>query len=332
MRRSSLLVSVLILFFNAQCAEAEVEPTPVVTNPPTETPVIEVSLETVVPPTAVFTQPTITPLPPLPTLTVTPTPTPIVYLVQEGETLLEIAILNGTTVEEITAVNPGMNPDFLQIGQAVVLPPPATPVAQVVQGTAVPAHVTITQIQTYQTSVGSMWVLGEVSNDGTLPVELVQVAIELVNIEGEVVGSFVVWTAVSLIQPGTIVPFGGLVSEVPNNLQQPKVTITGGNSVVDLGSRSVDVNVVETAVTDQSERVELTGSVQNNGEQPVNQIRLTATFYNDQDQITGFQQQVLSQTLQPGEMAEFTLNAAPPGSRTSRAVINVEAAVAVIDN
>lgn len=326
MQRSIVLFLCVIVVFTAQCAESTVEPTPVVTILPTETPVIGVSLETVVPPTAVFIQTTATPLP---TPTITPSPTPIVYLVQEGETLLEIALLNGTTVEAITAVNPGMNPDFLSIGQAVVLPPPSVIVTQIERGTAVPVQVMVGQVQTYQTAVGSLWIMGEVINDGSLPVELVQVKIDLSDVDGELVRSFEVWTAVSLIQPGAKAPFGVLVPEVPANLNQPVVSIVSGNSVVDLGSRSMDVVVVETAVSTQSERVQLTGSMQNSGDQPVNQMILTTTFYNDQGNITGFQQQVLSQMLQMGETAVFTLNAAPPGNMTSHAVINVEAAVVV---
>ncbi len=329
MQRLILFFIFVIVVFTAQCAESTVKPTPVVTNLPTETPVIGVSLETVVPPTAVFIQTTATPLP---TPTATPPPTPIVHLVQEGETLLEIALLNDTTVEGITAVNPGMNPDFLQIGQAVVLPPPSTPLAQEVQGTAVPVQVTVSQVQTYQTSVGSLWVIGEVLNEGSLPVEQVQVNGSLLDDGGEVVASFAVWTAVSLIQPGSKAPFGVLMPEVPADVGRPVVSIAGGSTVVDLGSRSVDVVVLETAVSSQSERVELTGSIKNNGEQSANRLIITATFYNDRGDITGFQQQLLSQTLQAGETAVFTLNAAPPGNMTSHAAVSVEAAVVISEN
>ena len=325
MQRSILLFLCVIVIFIAQCAESTVEPTPVVTNIPTETPVIGVFLETVVPPTAVFVQTTTTPLP---SPTITPTPTPIVHQVQEGETLLEIAWQNGTTIDAVVAVNPGMNPDFLTIGQTVVLPPPSAPVAQEVRGTAVPVQVAVTQVQTFQTSVGSLWVLGEVVNEGSLPVEQVQVAIDLKDDAGEAVGSFVMWTAVTLIQPGAKAPFGILIPEVTNNLSQPVVSIAGGNSVVDLGSRTIDVTVVEAALSRQSERVEFTGVIQNKGAQPVNQMLLTATFYNEQGDITGFQQQVLSQILQRGETAVFTLNAAPPGSDASSALITIEATLA----
>jgi LysM repeat protein len=324
MQRSILLFSLLIVLSMTRCAESTVEPTSVVNSLPTETPEIGVILETVAAPTVVFVQTTATPLP---SPTVTPTPTPIVYKVQEGETLLEIAWSNGTTIEEITAVNPGLNPDFLSIGQEVVLPPPATPAAQVVAGTAVPVQVTVSQVQTYQTSVGGLWILGEVVNEGVQPVDQVQVNVALLDDMGEVLGSYVVWTAVSLIQAGQTAPFGVLVPQVPNNYSQPSASIAGGNSVVDFGSRATAVAVVESSLTVQSDRVTLAGLIQNNGELPVNQILLTAAFFNDENEITGFQQLALTQTLRMGETAVFTLNAAPPGSRSNHAAISVEAAL-----
>lgn len=58
------------------------------------------------------------PLPP-------PTPTPRVvrHIVQEGDTLLSIAERYGTTVQAIIDANPDLeNPDWIQIGQELLIP------------------------------------------------------------------------------------------------------------------------------------------------------------------------------------------------------------------
>ncbi len=63
---------------------------------------------------------------PTPTPTETPTPTPLpprAHQVQFGDTLSSIAVRYDTTVEEIIALNPGINPDALQIGQVLLIPP-----------------------------------------------------------------------------------------------------------------------------------------------------------------------------------------------------------------
>jgi len=83
------------------------------------------------PPTLTPTRtPTATSSPtPTRTPTITPTPTPIpprVHQVQEGETLIVIAAAYDTTVEEILALNPGVEPELLQVGQLLLIPA-ATP-------------------------------------------------------------------------------------------------------------------------------------------------------------------------------------------------------------
>lgn len=59
---------------------------------------------------------------------VAPTPTPtgqVVYVVEWGDTLWEIARRYGTTVDAIAARNNIPNPDLIYVGQRLVIPPPA---------------------------------------------------------------------------------------------------------------------------------------------------------------------------------------------------------------
>ncbi len=86
--------------------------------------------------------PTTTPCPtkppcPSPTPTIHPTPTPKptdcppgqpgqpsmrFYIIQQGDTLYKLAQRYGTTVEAIMALNPGIDPYNLQIGQVIRIP------------------------------------------------------------------------------------------------------------------------------------------------------------------------------------------------------------------
>jgi len=74
--------------------------------------------------------PTSTPTPTptqIPTPTSIPTPIPpLAHPVQEGETLITIALTHDTSVEAILALNPDVDPDLLQVGQ-ILLIPVATP-------------------------------------------------------------------------------------------------------------------------------------------------------------------------------------------------------------
>ena len=106
------------------------------TMPPTRTPVPPTA--TPKPPSPTPALPTATPRPPTPTATaipptptpVPPTPTPVIYVVQEGDTLSEIAKQFGVTVEALQEANAISDPKSLQIDQELVIPqPPVTATA-----------------------------------------------------------------------------------------------------------------------------------------------------------------------------------------------------------
>lgn len=90
---------------------AVASPTPTPTPRPSPTPTATPS-------------PTPSPLPetPVPTATPAPAPTPRSYVVQEGDTLAEIAQQFGTTVEAIQAANGIEDPDLIAVGQVLVIP------------------------------------------------------------------------------------------------------------------------------------------------------------------------------------------------------------------
>jgi LysM repeat protein len=86
------------------------------------------------PPSNLPTQPAILDITPAPTLDIDatatayarqirPTPTPAgLYIVQENDTLSGIAERFGTTADEIIAANGLIDPNALQVGQALIIP------------------------------------------------------------------------------------------------------------------------------------------------------------------------------------------------------------------
>ncbi len=288
----------------------------------TATPQIGVSFVTRAVPTTAVIQTTPTPLP---TPTSTPTATPVVYQIESGDTILGIAIQRGSTVDEILALNPGIVPENLQIGQPVILPPPATAIALLAQGAPVPLRVAITKIHAYQTPIGSLWLLGEVTNDGETAVENIQVEIGLLAADGQSVGSVTAWVATSIILPGERGPFGVLLNEPPTNFAQPAVAVVAGQAVVELGSRTLEITISEPELATNGESVTLSGVMTNSGAEAASQVRLIATFYDAQGNVTGFQQQMVAEQLGMGEERPFRLEAAPPGGTTVTYTLHAEA-------
>jgi len=81
----------------------------------------------------VETSPTEEPAPPEPTGTPPPAPSPTpsslgqTYVVQSGDIPETIAAQFGITTEALLAANPGVNPNNLQVGQVLIIPPAAPP-------------------------------------------------------------------------------------------------------------------------------------------------------------------------------------------------------------
>jgi len=61
-------------------------------------------------------------LTPLATPAVPPTPISIIHTVKSGDTLFELAVKYGTTVEAIVAANSLDDPGRLQVGQRLIIP------------------------------------------------------------------------------------------------------------------------------------------------------------------------------------------------------------------
>ena len=305
------------------CGSAPVLPTDT-PPPPSATAVIGISLATRAAPTTAVIQTTPTPLP---TPTVTPTATPIIYTIVDGDTLLGIAIQNQTTTEEITALNPDVRPELLQIGQTLILPPPATPAVAGIASTAVPIQIEVRHAAAYQTPVGSVWLLGEVTNQGQLAAANVRLAISLLDGAGHELGTAAAWAAAPVLLPGQSAPFGVLVKEMPAGFVRPAVTVAGGETVVDLGTQYLDLVVAETAVTPADDQIEVAGQVQNSGQSTAQAITITATFYDNQGNVTGYQQHQLQAPLAPAETAVFTFTAAPPGGPAATVSLTAQAQI-----
>ena len=289
----------------------------------TATPEIGVSLATMAPPTAILIQTTPTPLP---TVTATPFPTPIVYIIVEGDTLLAIALDRGNTVDEIKALNPDIRPELLQLGQQIILPPPATPLAQVAASTAVPLQINVVQIETYQTPVGSLWLLGEVVNAATYPARNVGVEISLMDEGGNLLNTAVAWVIPSIIPAGEAASFAVLINEPPTEFTYPVVTVMSGETAVDLGATYLNLTgQAEIVSAGEEGSIKIEGVVQNVGAATAVQPDMVLILYDNQGKITGLHQVTLDNPLKPGEDYLFTATVAPPGGQTAVVKLLIQA-------
>ncbi|MEW5956905.1 MAG: DUF3048 domain-containing protein [Chloroflexota bacterium] len=124
MRRVFSLLLVIHLGL-AACSSAETPPSPAAVEPvAAATPAPTVSVPSATPTAARPPAPPTATAPPA-TATPSPLPTPQIYIVQEYDTLLGLAVEFDTSVEALAAANGISEEDFLQIGQELVIPVPA---------------------------------------------------------------------------------------------------------------------------------------------------------------------------------------------------------------
>ncbi|MFP3853660.1 MAG: LysM peptidoglycan-binding domain-containing protein [Anaerolineales bacterium] len=155
--------------------------------------------------------PTLSPSPVTPAISqeegeIIPSPTPFVHEVQEGETLLSIAIRYGVTLDGMLAANPELDPRFLSIGQELRIPGPEGQPADTLLPTSTPLPLDLSPGRCYQTSEGTWWCLTEVDNITDAPVEGLTAQVRLMNAAGELVDRSLAYAPLNRLPPGQVLP------------------------------------------------------------------------------------------------------------------------------
>ncbi len=251
--------------------------------------------------------------------TPTITPTPIVHIVQKGDTLLGIALDFGVSVEALQTANGIDNPQFLQVGQQLVIPvgdvsgrsspslllPTPTPQPIRVQGAAF-----------YETAVGSLLGLGEIANTTPLTLTNVQVAVTLLDASGQPLLETDTFASMDIIYPDVRTPFSVLFSNPPTEWESYQVTVLRGQEAGVLATGFVPISVLEAEGNTSGPQFEVSGTVRNaSADQAARTVDLFVTTYDAQGNVTGYRRAPLSteEGLAPGEEAAFSLTLSTHG-------------------
>ncbi|HEX9676709.1 MAG TPA: LysM peptidoglycan-binding domain-containing protein [Anaerolineales bacterium] len=131
-----------------------------------------------------------------------PSPTPLTHVVQQGDTLLGIAIRYGVELNDLLVANAGANPRFLSVGQAILIPGPEGSPAAGLLPTATPAPIELAAPACYRTLDGSLWCLTLAHNSTQAAVEGVGALITLGNASGEPLRSEPAYASLNVLAPG----------------------------------------------------------------------------------------------------------------------------------
>jgi LysM repeat protein len=263
--------------------------------------------------TATFTpRPTSTPRPATPIATPTPTitPTPILYVIQSGDTLLDIAIQFGLTPQDIQDANGIVDPRFLQIGQKLIIPPPKPSTEDSPTPTPTPPVLVVNAINFQKTKQGTLWCLGEISNPGSVPLAEVVIEASLLDENGTLLAREAAYTQLDVILPGQAAPFALLFDTPPSSFAQYQVIPVSGVPISSESRYYFDLETFDLrGAPEGASTYRLSGQLRNKGASDVETIRLVAVTFDQENHVLAQRQAELAVTLlKAGATTPFELD------------------------
>ncbi len=276
---TGLLLGSLFGLFLAGCGQViTLTPTPL----PQPTPTVGLTLAANAP------QATATPAPytPAPTLTPTVTPTPIVHTVRAGESLLSIASQYALSISELQDANGILDPRTLQIDQQLIIPrPEAVEGGPELTPTLTPLPLEIQHTYLHDTPIGNLWVLGEIYNGSENAIEQVQVAVVLLNEQGEELTRDDAFVALDLVDPGQHAPFAILFeAPVPRFARYQIFVLHAVPAHIGSYYRDLQVNRLENA-NQRFASYTVAGTILNTGPEEAVSVQVVLTAYDSLDRV-----------------------------------------------
>ena len=240
----------------------------------------------------------------LPPGTPTPTPTPQQHRIEAGDTLIGIASRYGVTVEDLQELNSIDNPRGLQIGQDLEIPALHVPEEDT---NPVRARHELRRVAVAVDGLDTAWVMGEVVNLDTVPVEQIRVAARLQTADGTEMVRRTTLAVRHITSPGKVAPFMfrlGEVSQTAHGWTLAVVSIKPAH----IGTYATELSVGELKFEQQpSGPVLVSGLVANHESVTVEDPEVVVTALDAQRRVTAVRVMLPEeQTLAPGTEVPFT--------------------------
>ncbi|MCB9155595.1 MAG: LysM peptidoglycan-binding domain-containing protein [Caldilineaceae bacterium] len=266
---------------------------------------------------AITPPPTATPAPytPAPTATATVTPTPVIHQITAGDSLLGIANQYGLSVAALQEANGILDPRTLQVGQQLIIPSrDESAEEEGLTPTPTPLPLRIENVYFSETTIGGLWVLGEVLNDSGTPLEQVRVGITLQEDDNSETVEADGLVALDLVDVGERAPFTILFGAAPEHFERYQlfplsaVPAYVGSYYRDLEVRNLQGNGEGYA------SYTATGSIYNFGPEEAVSVQVVITAYDALDRVIAMRQIVPEHNVVPrGGETTFTAVLAPVG-------------------
>ncbi|MEK7682535.1 MAG: LysM peptidoglycan-binding domain-containing protein [Chloroflexota bacterium] len=132
-----------------------------------------------------------------------PTPTPFTHIVEQGDTLLGVALQYGVELNELLLANPGVNPRFLSVGSPLVIPLSGAPGPV---PTATPRPVDLSLVDCYGATSGELRCLLTAALEAGPPIEGLIALVTLVDAEGNALRTEPAFSPLNLLLTESFLP------------------------------------------------------------------------------------------------------------------------------
>lgn len=269
---------------------------------------------------------TATPLPasytPAPTATPTDVPTPIVYTIEPGDSLLTVAQLYNVSSSALQEANGILDPRTLQIGQEVVIPQQIEEEDAFATATPTPMPATVENISFGENSIGGLWVMGEVLNSSSGPLEQIRVRFVLLDEADQVLAETSNLAALDIVNTDESAPFSMLIDNAPKRFTQYRTElISAVPAYVGGYYRDLEIRDLQSR-GDGTEPYTVSGRVYNFGTVEAVNVQVILTAYDNGGRVVAVRKIFPENDVVPklGETS-FNIIIAPQGG----AVANVSA-------
>ncbi|MEA1978161.1 MAG: LysM domain-containing protein [Chloroflexota bacterium] len=244
MEKSHLRLSGILLFFMlAACSSVEAENTPLATIT-----LMSVSSYTPTSKSASSRTPMGTPIP------AGPTPTPFVHIIQQGETLLEIAFRYGVQFDDIVLVNPQIDPNLLRIGEEIRIPGSDGEPVEILLPTPTPIPVNIKTLGCHESPSLAFICMVSITNNEEFMVAGISAHITLHDSNGQILDNQIVYAPINQIPTGQEIPLIAIFDRKPSGYSEFQVDLLSAVQVADPIDELPEIEVLDTATIYKAEK------------------------------------------------------------------------------
>ena len=244
------LSGILLFFMLAACSSVDMENTPLAT-----TTLRSVSSYTPTTKPASSLTPIGTPIP------AGPTPTPFVHIIQQGETLLEIAFRYGVQFDDIVLVNPQIDPNLLRIGEEIRIPGSDGEPVEILLPTPTPIPVHIKTLGCHESPSLAFICMVSITNSEEFMVAGVSAHITLHDRDGQILDNQIVYAPINQIPSGEEIPLIAIFDRKPSEYSGFHVDLLSAVQVADLTDELPQIEALDTKTSYKAEKrlVEVSG-------------------------------------------------------------------------